>query len=378
MKIRFALLALTCTCISAPAAMAAKHTIVYSFGGSPDGANPHCSLVELNGIFYGTTAFGGKYGFGTVFSLTPGGTETVLHSFGGEGLADGYLPYSALVAHGGTLYGVTDYGGTGAQTLGTVFSIKPDGTYAVLYSFTGGSDGANPIGSLAYAHGTLYGTTMAGGAANLGTLFAITPAGKESVLHTFQGGNDGANPQSSLIAVHGQIYGTTSFGGASGNGTVFSFANGQESIVYAFQGSPHNDGSYPLYPPLTELGGTLYGTTYEGCDANEQGCVFSLTPAGVETVLYAFAGKPDGASPLSSLLPLNGEFYGTTAEAGAHKRGTIFQVSPSGAESVLYSFINASDGEYPQAGLIESGGVLYGTTYDGGAFGGGTVFSFTP
>jgi uncharacterized repeat protein (TIGR03803 family) len=95
-------------------------------------------------------------------------------------------------------------------------------------------------------------------------------------------------------------------------------------------------------------------------------------------VLYAFAGKPDGASPLSSLLPLNGEFYGTTAEAGAHKRGTIFQVSPSGAESVLYSFINASDGEYPQAGLIESGGVLYGTTYDGGAFGSGTVFSFTP
>ena len=117
------------------------------------------------------TPYGGANGYGTVFSITPSGTEIVLHSFGGSG--DGEEPVAGLIRFKGKLYGTTASGGANGD--GTVFSIAPSGRETVRYSFKGGSgDGANPSAGLVNVKDTLYGTTSSGGANSWGTVFSMT------------------------------------------------------------------------------------------------------------------------------------------------------------------------------------------------------------
>jgi uncharacterized repeat protein (TIGR03803 family) len=107
-----------------------------------------------------------------------------------------------------------------------VFKITLAGTETVLYSFAGGTDGATPSAGLIQASdGNFYGTTSDGGVAGLGTMFEITPAGVETVLYSFAGGTDGANPYASVIqGSDGSIYGTTEYGGGGNDyGTVFKY-----------------------------------------------------------------------------------------------------------------------------------------------------------
>jgi uncharacterized repeat protein (TIGR03803 family) len=180
--------------------------VPHSFGKSPDGNNPEAGLRDVRGTLYGTTIKGGLHiacgyysspvGCGTVFSITTGGTEKVLHSFNG---ADGYFPTASLVELKGKLYGTTENGGSYASCYygfgcGTVFSITTRGSEKVLYSFGHGTDGALPVASLIKVMGTLYGTTERGGEYNWGTVFSITPAGAETVLHSFGYGADGGYP----------------------------------------------------------------------------------------------------------------------------------------------------------------------------------------
>ena len=72
-------------------------------------------------------------------------------------------------------------------------------TEKVLYSFTGGSDGSQPREGLVFDQaGNLYGATLEGGAYGYGTVFQLTPnsdgSWTESVLYSFTGGSDGAGP----------------------------------------------------------------------------------------------------------------------------------------------------------------------------------------
>jgi uncharacterized repeat protein (TIGR03803 family) len=200
-----------------------RETLLHSFGGgSGDGANPeYGKLINLNGTMYGTTRSGGAYNHGTLYAITPSGAETVLHSFGG-GSGDGASPYAGLVAVNGTLYGTTLNGGANGQ--GTVYSmtITPSGTETVLHSFGGSSgDGTNPYAGLLAVNGTLYGTTSSGGANGQGTVYSITTYGTYSVLWSFGSQYDGATPRASLIKINGFLYGTTTQGGTYGDGTVF-------------------------------------------------------------------------------------------------------------------------------------------------------------
>src|ERR1700684_3845211 len=74
-----------------------SYTLLYSFRCSPDGADPEAGLVrDADGNLYGTTTSGGQSGYGTVFKVTPSGTETVLHSFTGSN-SDGTTPYNATL-----------------------------------------------------------------------------------------------------------------------------------------------------------------------------------------------------------------------------------------------------------------------------------------
>jgi uncharacterized repeat protein (TIGR03803 family) len=383
-----------------------RHGVLYSFkGGSSDGESPAAGLININGTFYGTTwfagsgscSYSGRYGCGTVFSVTSSGTETMLYSFKGGGSGDGAYPIAGLLNVKGMLYGTTYNGGACASVsggCGTVFSITPSGTETVLHTFKGGSgDGANPFAGLINVKGTLYGTTHDGGACasvsgGCGTVFSITPSGTETVLHTFKGrSGDGAYPYAGLINVRGTFYGTTSEGGTcssfvGGCGTVFSLTpSGTETVLYSFKGSGSGDGNLPTMS-LVDVKGTLYGTTYEGganCGSSGGcGTVFSITPSGAETVLHSFGRSGDGANPYAGLGLLNvkGTLYGTTIFGGANGDGTVFAITKSGTETVFHSFAGGSgDGAGPRAGLISIKGKLYGTTYDGGANGDGTVFA---
>ena len=156
--------------------------VLYSFcaqSGCPDGSNPLAGLVlDTNGNLYGTTLKGGANGKGTVFEVSASGAETVLHSFCAQpGCRDGSSPQAGLVMDAnGNLYGTTYYGGA-KRGRGTVFELSPNGTETVLHSFSAnGIDGYNPVAGLVLdTKGNLYGTTLAGGANRGGTVFEVTP-----------------------------------------------------------------------------------------------------------------------------------------------------------------------------------------------------------
>ncbi|HLY03286.1 MAG TPA: choice-of-anchor tandem repeat GloVer-containing protein [Candidatus Cybelea sp.] len=211
-----------------------KESVLHRFAGKPDGARPYAGLINVNGTLYGTTESGGancssRNGCGTVFTITTSGAEKVLYSFKG-GSEDGEYPTQAgLLDVNGTLYGTTEYGGT--NHWGTIFSITTSGKETVLHSFGSTGDGVLPHGGLLDVNGTLYGTTSNGGtgsclrygdAHGCGTAFKITTSGKETVLHSFGSSGDGKYPYASLINVNGTLYGTTTAGGAKDYGTVFS------------------------------------------------------------------------------------------------------------------------------------------------------------
>jgi len=373
-------------CLTASAALATlparaqSLTTLYSFKGNATGANPYAPLLALGGALFGTTITGGPGGNGTVFKFdAKTRTPKVLHAF--TGAPDGAHPFDGLTDHAGTLYGTTAAGGP-AQ-FGTVFAINPaTGAETVLHGFSG-TDGASPFGGLIYHRNQLYGTTLDGGSSNHGTVFEIDPkSGTEQVLHSFHGTADGIEPAGALLYLHGALFGTTAFGGGgcgrSGCGVVFKVdpATGAETVVHKFDSA--DDARHPEAPLIIQ-GGTLYGTGSAG-GASGQGAVFAINPStGAETVLYSFAGAPDGAAPYGAIIYQNGLLYGTTAIGGTSNKGTIFAINPAtGAESLRYSLAAHTDGKNPQAALIGRQGSFYGTAYAGGADGNGTVFQFVP
>jgi uncharacterized repeat protein (TIGR03803 family) len=262
-----------------------------------DGAYPAAGLIHANGMLYGTTAGGGASansacgdsGCGTVFSLNrKTGAETVLYSFCSQAnCTDGAHPSASLIEVNGILYGTTPYGGVCFYGCGTVFSVDP-GTDAenVLYTFCSQAnctDGAQPVASLIEVNGLLYGTAQLGGDADSGVVFSIDPTtGAETVLHAFAGGTDGAYPLASLINQEGILYGTTEGGGGGrcngGCGTVFSVdpSTGAETVLYSFcsQGTC-SDGKFPE-GGLLDVRGKLYGTTVFGGAHPQYGAVFEL------------------------------------------------------------------------------------------------------
>ncbi|MBV9332840.1 MAG: hypothetical protein JO146_02450 [Candidatus Eremiobacteraeota bacterium] len=308
--------------------------VLYSMGLGNDGQLPDSSLTNVGGTLYGTTEFGGTYGLGTLFSVTTGGVEKVLHSFGNG--ADGVFPSGGVIDVNGTLYGTTFEGGANScmsgATCGTVYSITPGGKEKVLYSFGQGNDGSFPFAGLIHVNGRLYGTTSEGGAnasnvtgaSGCGTVFSITTGGKEKVLHSFGKGTDGYFPFAPLIFVNGTLYGTTTGGGAhkcSSCGTAFSITlGGAERVLHSF--GKGTDGSAPG-ASLIEVGGALYGTTYQG-GANGSGTIFTIETNGTEKVLHSFGSALDGANPNAALSYEGGRLVGTTEKGGANSFGTVF------------------------------------------------------
>ena len=361
-------------------------TNLYSFQAAfPNGGNPLAALAQGgDGFFYGTTSAGGTNNAGTVFKTGTDGALTILYSFTGGN--DGTYPNAALVPGGdGSFYGTTAYGGTNGD--GTVFKISTNGALTTLYSFTGGTDGRSPNGLTQGSDGIFYGTTGGGGSNNLGVVFKMTANGAATPLHSFIGGNEGAGPGSRLMqGTDGFFYGTTTYGGTNNAGTAFKIStNGLFASLYVF-GSVRNtngislDGGNPN-ELVQGSDGSFYGTTQSG-GTNGYGTVFKMSNNGVLTSLYSFGsiqgnGTPlDGANPIGGLVQGgDGYFYGMSYSGGTNYSGTVFKISASGALFTLHSFTGANDGANPYAGLVQGNdGYFYGTTEWGGPSGTGTVF----
>lgn len=342
------------------------------FNGT-NGANPAAGLVVRGGLLYGTTSRGG-YNDGTLFSMTPSGQETVVHSFYQEGSE----PFAPVTPVRSTLYGTTGYGGY--SNAGTVFAIKTNGKELWTYSFQGlnGKDGILPTGAPIEVNGMLYGTTTNGSTGNSGVVYSITPSGAEHVIYRFNG-KQGRMPYGNLVKFHKTLWGTTEQGGKD-FGTIFSITtSGKLTTIYNFKRTG-SDGENP-YAGLVELNHRLYGTTEYG-GANGSGTVFSIRANGQESVIYSFGATSsgDGAHPVSALFAYNGNLYGTTLDGGPYNDGTVFKVTPSGTEQLLCSFDESSSTgiAHPNGSVVELSGELYGTAEFGGSYNYGGVFAAFP
>jgi uncharacterized repeat protein (TIGR03803 family) len=381
-------------------------------------------ILDSAGNLYGTTVDGGGngcnyVGCGTVFELSPSGkgqlTMTILHSFRPKA-KDGEGPMASLTFDtSGNLFGTTVLGGK--YGYGTVFELSPGAggkwTEKVLLSFNStGQIGYFPVGNLTFdASGNLYGTASQGGIYGLGVVFELSPtkSGRwgQNILHSFGNGTDGAAPLAGVVFdASGNLYGTTQYGGPDEAGTVFRLSPNSdgtwtEKVLYNFK-ADGKDGTAPQGNVVLDGAGNLYSTTTHGGTSTQcsGGCgtVFELTPAGnqwKEQVLHVFGlTQADSALPWAGLtFDTAGNLYGTSLEGGGGGggSGTIFEMLPGTdgqwTETVAVDFgVNGGkDGFYPTSGLIlDSAGRIYGTAQAGGVMtdcsglGCGTVYRFTP
>jgi uncharacterized repeat protein (TIGR03803 family) len=400
--VRILALATFAAILSAASARAASaEKVLYSFRGGSDGSYPIAGVVSDNvGNLYGTTTAGGSgscssadgIGCGTVFELSPvvGGrwTERVIYTF--QGGQDGSYPRADLTFDvAGNLYGTTFAGGGGACNdlelgCGIVFELTPGNagtwTEAVLYRFQGGNDGTSPFTGLVFDHGSLYGTTGAGGGSacpiGCGTVFELTPSSNgwtERILYAFAGGTDGETPEGRLVLRKGNLYGATNLGGAFGFGTVFKLSPNSgsawtETILYSFG---FLDGHIPN-GVVSDSAGDLFGTNFDGGHYG-YGAVFELSSSGQETLLFNFGGSGlNGQIPRSGLtFDAAGNLYGTTEYVGVGGSGEVFKLTPNAqggwTKTTLYVFSGGSDGGQPFGNVILDGrGHVYGTTWTGG------------
>ena len=383
-------------------------TDLHNFGSTGDGIDPEVApVMDSAGNLFGVTPLGGAHGDGVAYELSPsstGWTYTNLYDFAG-GTTGANLPNGSLIFDAsGNLYGVSQF--AGANNKGTVYELSPSSsgwTLTVLYSFAGGTtDGQAPSGSLLFdTAGNLYGTTTQGGANGSGTVFELSPSSSgwtEQVIYSFTGGADGANPSGNLlIDSAGRIYGTATLGGTIvsqacpfGCGTIFRLTNASGTWRFArlfnFQGK--TGGSAPLAIAF-DSAGNIYGSANaggSGCTTN-LGCgtIFKLTPPASggpwkEKVLHAFNGQ-EGEYPTGVAFDSKGNLYGTCFGGASQNEGNVWELTPTTSGpwtfTSLFVFGKASDGYEPNSGVIvDSKGNLYGTNSQGNS--GGTVFELSP
>jgi uncharacterized repeat protein (TIGR03803 family) len=302
----------------------------------------------------------------------------VLYSF--KGGSDGAQPYSAPVELGGLLYGTTAAGGSGCRGLGcgTVFAIDATGAERVVYRFTSPRYGSGPLTGLLALKGALYGTTH-GGDRNI--VFGITPAGDLTTLYTLR---PSTYSDVSLAVSGGELYGTVSGGGIF-YGEIYGVnpSTGTSRVVQAFTKSsdlrdphsnllPWNGAFYGVAGTLEASGGAIYQLSRDG--AVRERFVFPLGTAKT--------GAPYGAYP-SGLVALNGRLYGTTAWTGTTRPkpdwlGVVFEYDPlKNSVRVLHRF-SQDEGGTVRANLTALNGKLYGSTIGAGEALHGALFEVDP
>jgi uncharacterized repeat protein (TIGR03803 family) len=363
-------------------------SVLYNFGGvSGDPTFPQKQLSQGgDGALYGTSNTGGANGSGSIFKLNAAGKVNVVYSFCAQsGCPDGSLPQAGLTLRpDGHFLGAAAQGGT--SNAGTIFDITESGGFTLLYSFTGGADGAGPdTPPIIGPDGHFYGVAFVGGGSSCGTAYRLTPAptGTSAVftpLHKFAKAKEGCNPTSLVLGTDGNLYGTNSHGGSAGFGTVFKMTpSGAVTLLHTFSGL--TDGSIPLGLTLGN-DGNFYGVAAVP-STGPGGVIFKITPDGIFTVLHTM-NDADGNGPKALFQASDGNFYGAAAEGGTSTNcffggtnqgcGTLFEITPAGDFTVLYNF-DLITGQEPVGGLQQTSGLLYGNTVDGGTNCCGVLYS---
>ena len=260
-------------------------TILHEFTGGADGDAPFAGLlIDKQENLFGTTEFGGTTcvqaggGCGIVFQISPTGTETILYRFKGD--PDGSFPIASLNSDkAGNLYGTTTSGGGSGNCsfgCGTVFKLSPDGTETILHAFAGGDEGFWPNSKLAMdKEGNFYGTTLYGGASNVGTVFKLAPNGTFATLRSFNGRPDGANPLGLTKDKEGNLYGVGMNGGTKDDGIVFELAvDGTETILANLGPKVKSPDGRLLRDSVGNFYGTSEGSTHT--KSNQRGTVFVI------------------------------------------------------------------------------------------------------
>ncbi|MGO8669948.1 MAG: choice-of-anchor tandem repeat GloVer-containing protein, partial [Capsulimonadaceae bacterium] len=377
---------------------------------SNDGQSPCDRPIQgSNGNLYGTAELGGSTangnqdsGYGVAFMVTPSGVMTILHSFGDGSVAnDGQYPGAGLIqGSDGNFYGTTTGGGSAGG--GTVFTMTPSGVVTILHSFGDGSvpnDGMHPWAGLVQgSDGSFYGATGQGGSAGVGTVFTMTSSGAVTILHSFGDGsisNDGEDAENTLIqGSDGNLYGTTLLGGSASVGAAFKITqSGVLTILHSFgDGSVANDGQVPE-GLIQGTDGSFYGTctrggsTATGSPQSGYGAAFKITPSGLVTILHSFGDgsvPDDGIWPSSGLMQdSDGTFYGSTESGGSVDWGTVFALIPV-PKPPTGLVATAGNAQVSLAWTASTGATSYdiyrGTSSGGegtGPIGAGTATSYT-
>lgn len=352
----------------------AQYSQLLEFNGT-NGKIPYGDLIS-DGIFlYGLTTYGGTNDFGTIFKIKPDGTGYVdLHNF--SNTPDGNASRASLFFDGNFLYGMTYSGG--ANAVGTIFKIKPDGTsYSKLLDFSDTLTGSRPLGSLISDGIFLYGTTLQGGANNVGTIFKIKLDGTGFVkLLNFSNSTTGGGPAGSLIFDGTFLYGTTQYGGLNSAGTIFKIKPDGTGYFKILDFNSILNGKASSCSLITD-GTFLYGTALLG-GVNNFGTIFKIKPDGTGFYkLLDFNGITNGKSPNGSLISDGTFLYGTTVNGGTNSLGVIFKIMLDGTGySKLLDFAGSVNGSHPYCTFISEGNFLYGMTSRGGTSDFGTIFKY--
>jgi uncharacterized repeat protein (TIGR03803 family) len=346
----------------------AQYTKLLDFNGPTTGGYPYGSLYYDGTFLYGTTSTGGSAGLGTLFKIKPDGTGfTKLIDFAGT--TNGSSPYANVISDGTFLYGMTVNGG--ANNLGTIFKVMPDGTgYVKLLDFAGTTNGGNPWGSLITDGTFLYGMTFGGGSSSMGTVFKIKLDGTGyAKLLDFAGLTNGRNPRGDLFFDGAYLYGMTSVGGSDNFGTLFKILPNGTGYVKLLNFDSINNGRNPMGSVISD-GTYLYGmTSGSGTSSSTSfGTIFKIKPDGTAySRLLVFDGVVKGRRPYGSLYSDGTLLYGMTFEGGVDNWGTLFHIKKDGTGfTKLIDFGGTTTGMNPWGSLISDGTSLYGLTGGGG------------
>jgi len=386
-----------------PGANGWTEAILHNFSTSTtDGYQVLSGLIfDSKGNLYGTTYGGGAAGNGTVYQLAPQSngtwTFTLLHSF--SGAEDGANPWSGVIFDSnGNLYGTA---GILADSMegGVVYKLSPqsDGTWneAILYTFqayNASDDGYGPQAGLVFdPSGNLYGTTVCGGTNDLGlgcgagTIFELSPAAnsawKERILYDFGAtSTDASGPTngSLVLDASGNFYGTTVGGGANSTGAVFKFTPAMPAAAlpqfspkagtYASAQSVQITDSTPgaaIYYTTDASTPTTSSTKYDGAiDVTRSGTIEAIAVASgysqssVASASYVI-GLPPAAAPI--IKPDGGTFSAPVAVtiSDSTPNATIYYTAngsaPTTSSSVYKSAIQVAASETIKAIAVASG-----------------------
>ncbi|MCB0497601.1 MAG: hypothetical protein KDC79_15765 [Cyclobacteriaceae bacterium] len=336
----------------------------FSFGQVPQ----NMRLLQNNDKLWGTTAYGGYYGKGVIFTVDLNGENlTTIFNFSGD---DGSNPFGGLIESNGKLWGMTSEGGS--NDYGVIFTIEKDGNgFTVVHNFVS-SSGKYPMGDLIESSGKLWGTTRSGGIYNYGTIFIIDKGGSNyTKVYDFDYTN-GRYPQTTLVESNGKLWGMTSEGGASNYGVIFTieFDGGGYNKIHDFTSS---NGKFPK-GNLVESNGRLWGLTVNGGD-NDFGVIFSIDLDGANFIkIYDFEGS-EGSFPYGQLLESNGKLWGNSSYGGLSNKGVIFNIDVDGNNYTKVHDFDNTNGANPIGGLKEINGKIWGSTSRGGTTGNGIIYN---